>query len=47
MPCFSGQTPQQMLALLALVTEGMTPATVFPMPRFCQPFSTGIGLDAM
>jgi hypothetical protein len=46
MPCFSGHTPQQMLVLLAFVTEGLTPFTILPIP-LCQEARTGIALAAM
>src|SRR5262250_2645936 len=46
-PCASGQAPQHTLALLAFVTEGITPGTVLRIP--CRPHlaSTGISLAVM
>jgi hypothetical protein len=46
-PCFSGQTPQQMLVLFAFVTEGITPFTVLLIPLLCQEDRTGILLALM
>ena len=44
MPCSSGQAPQAIDALLTLVTDGMTPRTVFAKPFAMSPLRTGISL---
>src|SRR6516162_664791 len=44
MPCWSGHTPQQIEALLVLVTEGIVSFTLRKKPACRQRASTGIGL---
>ena len=44
MPCSSGQAPQAIDALLTLVTDGITPRTVFEKPLAMRPFRAGMSL---